>query len=154
MVTLAYPSVDMAARKQRKYGALGERIAELRERAGLTQREMAERADISDGYPPKIESGENRPTPERLRRIARVVGADYAELAQLAGYADAPIGEITMTVTEEEAAHLRALRAISVPVRRITRTIQSMYRADDELFYDLDGSKDRPPTSDAGPPSQ
>lgn len=86
MVSQAVLTEILAPRKPTPHTALGARIALLRQRARLTQREFARRAGISEGYPPKIESGESRPEPDVLRDIARALGTSYADLAVLAGY--------------------------------------------------------------------
>lgn len=84
------------SRRLRPYRALGMRIAALRWAKRYKQRELAELVGISEGYPGSIELGRVRPDPKILREIARVLGADYRELAALAGYIDAE--------PEEEAA--------------------------------------------------
>lgn len=76
----------------------------------MSQRELANRAGISEGYVPQLETGKSRPDVPVLRRIATVLEADYEELAALAGYIDAPSGEI---VVYAEPAKARALRRLS-----------------------------------------
>lgn len=65
-------------------------VKDARERAGMKQPETAAAAHISRGYIGQIESGIVRPSPEVLRRIAVVVGADYTSLAIHGNYSDKP----------------------------------------------------------------
>lgn len=67
------------------YAALGRRIAAARD-GQFTQRELAGRVGISEGYMPAIETGRRRPDAVVLRAIARELRLDYNELAELAGY--------------------------------------------------------------------
>lgn len=51
------------------------RIKELREAAGLTQRELGERVGVSGPAVAMWETGENRPTLTNLEKLADVLGA-------------------------------------------------------------------------------
>lgn len=73
-------------RKPAPNPALGRRIKALREGADLSQREAAIRAGYSEGYLGSIESGKGRPSIEALQAFASVLGADFDELARLAGF--------------------------------------------------------------------
>ena len=53
------------------------RIVRLREMKGLTQRELANRADMQHGYVARIEQGEVNPTLQTLGRIARGIGVVF-----------------------------------------------------------------------------
>jgi transcriptional regulator with XRE-family HTH domain len=77
-------------RKRPSYVALGSRLRMLREKAGISQRELARRAHISEGYPTQLEKGTSRPEPDVLRSISDVLNGDYEELAALAGYVSRP----------------------------------------------------------------
>ncbi len=55
---------------------LGKRIKEARERAGLTQSQLAERADASTNHISAIERGKYDTRAELLYRIAIVLGVD------------------------------------------------------------------------------
>lgn len=127
----------------RPYAALGRRVAAMRDAARLSQEELGKKAGISTGYVGLIEMGSRRPSPEILRAIARASGGAYADLAGAAGYADDQTGEITMPLTSDEATLIRYLRErTTISVRRVTNTIRAMIQADDELFFDFDGSKE------------
>ncbi len=52
----------------------------------MTQRVCAGRVGMTQGDLVSLERGYYRSGPERLRRLAEVLGADADELARLAGY--------------------------------------------------------------------
>lgn len=51
-------------------------VREARKRAGLTQRELAERAGTTQSAIARLESGRTRPTFESVLRLVRLCGAD------------------------------------------------------------------------------
>lgn len=57
-------------RVENVYAKLGRQIRALRKQAGMTQSELAEKADLSNNYIGQIERGEAKPTLEILDRIA------------------------------------------------------------------------------------
>jgi transcriptional regulator with XRE-family HTH domain len=60
----------------------GERLRQLRELAGLSQRELARRANIPQPVVSDVESGKQKGiTLENARRIARVLGVTLDMLA-------------------------------------------------------------------------
>lgn len=65
-------------------------VRQLREKAGLTQAQVAERAGISTGLASMVETGQRIPSPEIVVRLGAVLGlgtrAQIAFLA-VAGYA-------------------------------------------------------------------
>lgn len=66
--------------------AFGEKIRDLRKARGLSQRDLAGRADIDFTYLSKIENGRMEPPSEEvIRRVARELGADADGLIVLAG---------------------------------------------------------------------
>jgi len=65
----------------------GSCIREMREEKGLSGRELARRANISQAYLSQLERGENKkPSPEIIKKIAKGLDEDYNELMTLAGY--------------------------------------------------------------------
>lgn len=58
-------------------------IRELRLRKLLSQRELAERAGVSETTIVKLELGATRPHPSTLRKIAAALGIEAEEMAQL-----------------------------------------------------------------------
>ena len=60
--------------------SLGKNIARVRERAGLSQAELARKLKKSRSSVNEYESGRHEPPVLLLRRIAKLTGADIAEL--------------------------------------------------------------------------
>lgn len=124
---------------------LGDRVAALRNGLGLTQRELAARVGWSRGYIQLIEGGQRRPSPAKLRRLAAALETDYnTDLAVVAGYADPWPEGTPEPLTPEERSLVGAVRSMGphVSVRRVEQTIRTLYRTDDELFWDASGLKD------------
>lgn len=59
---------------------IGMRIKELRKRKGLSQEELAEKADTSANYLSRMERGTENPTLEMLIKIANALGVEMWEL--------------------------------------------------------------------------
>ena len=73
---------------------LGGLIREKREEKGLSQRQLAEKIDVSNTEISRIESGERRsPAPYILRRMAPHLGVTYRRLLELSGYKDLVLEE-------------------------------------------------------------
>lgn len=65
----------------------GEYIKSLRTANGLSQRELAEKAGISNAEISRIETGERKkPSPLTLKAMYEYLGVPYEELLQKAGY--------------------------------------------------------------------
>lgn len=60
--------------------ALHQNIAYFREKAGLSQRELADRAGLSPGIIGQYETNRKTPRLETLRRLADALGTSVAEL--------------------------------------------------------------------------
>jgi transcriptional regulator with XRE-family HTH domain len=56
------------------------RLRTLRERAALTQRELGQRAGITQASIQKIETGQQEPHPTTIRKLARALRVKPAEL--------------------------------------------------------------------------
>ncbi len=59
---------------------LGKKIKELRESAGLTQEELAEKIKVSRVYMGYIEQGRNAPSLEVLERVAKILKISISEI--------------------------------------------------------------------------
>jgi transcriptional regulator with XRE-family HTH domain len=57
--------------------ALGENIRQARRAAGLTQEQLAEKADLAPRTVQKIEAGSITMLVTTLRRVCRAIGCDY-----------------------------------------------------------------------------
>jgi transcriptional regulator with XRE-family HTH domain len=60
--------------------AIPQRIRSRREQLGLTQKQAADQAEISDRHWQRFESGERTPTIPMLETIARVLKAELKDL--------------------------------------------------------------------------
>src|SRR5690242_2074075 len=61
---------------------VGNRVRELRERAGLTQRELGKAVDVVNPAISAIELGRNPRPPERYRAFADALGVNHREFAE------------------------------------------------------------------------
>ena len=65
---------------------IGELIAEAREKEGLSQRQLAKIAKISNAELSKIESGEREiPNPKTLRKISNIIDVNYNDMMYMIG---------------------------------------------------------------------
>jgi transcriptional regulator with XRE-family HTH domain len=62
----------------------------LREQAKLSQKQLAERADMSASWLCRIESGDYDPTWGSMRKVAQGLGVSMETLAELAGDYEEP----------------------------------------------------------------
>ena len=69
------------ARRYDPQQALARTLKEARDRAGFTQRELAERANIDQARISQLESGRLNPTWGTLRAISAALGMKLSELA-------------------------------------------------------------------------
>ncbi len=68
-------------------GPFGETIRRLRKQNGMSIRELANLAKVSNAYLSQVERGErNPPLPEQLRKLAPHLQVTVAELMETAGY--------------------------------------------------------------------
>src|SRR5262245_44602236 len=87
----------------------GQKLASWREKAGIKQKELAERIDVSATYISNLErdfsatakGGRPQPSLEICDKIARALGAPIAEVRLAAGYA-APAGTPDSQAVPEE----------------------------------------------------
>src|SRR5258708_39537642 len=61
-------------------GQLGDRTRRLRARNGLTRRELAKEADVSERHLANLETGVGNPSVQILRQLARALNCSVAEL--------------------------------------------------------------------------
>jgi transcriptional regulator with XRE-family HTH domain len=59
---------------------VGRRVREAREKAGLSQRDVAEKSRITQGYIYMLEGGGQNPTIVTLHLLAQVIGVDMRDL--------------------------------------------------------------------------
>ena len=65
---------------------VGETIRDLRKREGISQEELAERANIAKNYVGNLERGEHEPSTYVLCRVAVALGIAGSELLKEAGF--------------------------------------------------------------------
>jgi transcriptional regulator with XRE-family HTH domain len=73
-----------SAEESSTLNALGRAVKELRKEKGLTQEELAQRADLHESYISVIESGRRNPTWGAVRRISDGLGVPLIKLVQRA----------------------------------------------------------------------
>lgn len=59
---------------------IGKRIQELRKRQGLSQEQVAEKAEISSNYLSRIECGKENPTLDMLIKLAQALKVEMREM--------------------------------------------------------------------------
>ncbi|EJO5348251.1 helix-turn-helix transcriptional regulator [Clostridium botulinum] len=70
----------------------GDFLKNIRKEKGLSQRQLAELANVSNTEISRIESGERQnPSPNILKSISKHIGISYSELMIKAGYIDESI---------------------------------------------------------------
>lgn len=71
---------DDSGAKDSEVVALGQRVRELRQAAGMTQESLADAAGLHWTYVGQIERGERNPTYKNVLRLARGLSVDPARL--------------------------------------------------------------------------
>jgi transcriptional regulator with XRE-family HTH domain len=66
----------------RSRDVMAKRIRELRDKRGLSQRELAERSGVSREYIARIELGQHDPTISTLERLAAALGVRVRRLLE------------------------------------------------------------------------
>lgn len=59
--------------------AIGLKVAAARKALGLSQKEMAERLDVSQGFVSRLEGGEKLPSLETLLSVSKILGVQPSE---------------------------------------------------------------------------
>ena len=123
----------MKAGKNNEWAALGRRIKEERGRRGLTQRALADAANLSDRYISNLEGGQRSPSPKALQAIAGAlqiqpsdlfagVPSTYkpfdADLSRLASILRDASGEDRETVIDFARSYVRRKRRSPTPRKR------------------------------------
>jgi XRE family aerobic/anaerobic benzoate catabolism transcriptional regulator len=91
-------------------GQLGNRTRRLRARRGLTRRELAKEADVSERHLANLETGTGNPSVQILRQIARALNCSVAELVGDEGDESADwllIRDLLRSKSAEEMAQAR-----------------------------------------------
>jgi transcriptional regulator with XRE-family HTH domain len=105
---------------------LGEKVRRARKKAGLTQEQLAEMADLHFSYIGQVERGEKNPSLKSLTKIANALGVAVAQLMGEGGQAIQIVPEdvlrremlaLTQGLSEEE-------------LRRTVKVIWAMWSKD------------------------
>ncbi|MBL0386924.1 helix-turn-helix transcriptional regulator [Tumebacillus sp. ITR2] len=62
--------------------SVGEKIRRFREERGLSQKELADKADVSPSTISKAEGGIFTPSPDKLQRVSDALGIPFQELIE------------------------------------------------------------------------
>ena len=89
---------------------LGRRVAEIRRSAGLTQQQVAERADVSVKYLQRVEAGRENLTIRSLVWLAELLGARVADLFAAPAFREARLGRPARRRPEPERQEGRPRR--------------------------------------------
>lgn len=90
---------------------LGERLRELRLAAGLSQRALASKVEVSFPHISKIESGDERPSEKLIEDLAVALGADADELLLLGNRLPDDLAEVVVEKASRAPEFLRSWRA-------------------------------------------
>jgi transcriptional regulator with XRE-family HTH domain len=99
----------------------GELVREARRRAGLSQRQLADRADTTQSAIARLESGRTSPSLETVERLLRLCG--FQLIVELAPYDDSDL--VQAEALAELTAEQRALR-LGRTVRRLDAMRESV----------------------------
>jgi len=91
-----------------KHSDLGEFIRQQRERANLSLRRLAEKAEISNPYLSQIERGIRRPSAEILKNLSRALEISASSLYSKAGLIDEDLPPATVFEAIEADERLAA----------------------------------------------
>jgi transcriptional regulator with XRE-family HTH domain len=83
---------------------LGRRLRRIRDEAGLSVRQLAEKAGVSPGYISRIEARNEIPSPEMLCKLAGILDAAPEELLVMAKE-----GQLQKVASDIAARHRSAL---------------------------------------------
>lgn len=103
---------------------LGERVRELRNKAGLTLEEMAKRVGSSKSYMWEIENKDvARPSAEKLQKISEVLKTTVSYLL---------VAENETELDAADTAFFRKYKNMSVPAKETLRKLQEVLDDEDE----------------------
>ena len=100
---------------------LGERIRILRKEAGLTQEQLAEKAEISVNFIGNAERGESSASVKTLRRMAKALGVSLKEMFDFPDEDAAVILDEVIGFLKSREWDIEELRMIRGLVRMIGR---------------------------------
>lgn len=135
----------------------GAELRRIMEERGLSGRQIAAYANVSPNTVNLWLRGAYVPRPASCAKLATALGVPLDEMLRLAGHrvtgVEGARGEISLAVDADEARLIRWIRwagqhGTYVSPRRAYDVLRGLYHADDELFADMAGDKDRRPHAD------
>jgi transcriptional regulator with XRE-family HTH domain len=129
-------SVDLFAQREYVHSmtavGFGEYLRGLRKGAGLSQRELAERAGIDFTYLSKIENARVEPPAEAtLRALARALAADPEELLARARKMPPDLKQLVAQGSAEKALLLRRIAQTPMTEERVQRMLRLLDEAEE-----------------------
>lgn len=116
------PESRLAERQEIFRIALTQAMRDARKRAGLTQKQLAEKLGVGQSWVSKLESANNDHTFESVIAYLNAVGADFEASILLAG-------EKATVITAKLGANREEVDAAIEPVWESTENIQSKYES-------------------------
>lgn len=100
----------------------GERLKQLRDQRGMSQRELSRSAELAFSHVQYLEHDAKAPGDETIRRLARALQVNPKELKtdQVAGHVTMLLDEIEAPLTEEQRKELNA--AVNKAAGKVRRT--------------------------------
>lgn len=98
---------------------LGRRVKVARNRAGITQGELAAAVDLSRGSVANIERGDQAPPPYRLSLIAAALDVDPFELLPGGEWHVSPVDRLSSHLSTSHADAVASVRAVAARHRRV-----------------------------------
>lgn len=123
--------------------AIGNYLAQIRQERGLTQKELAEKCNVSPTEISRIESGKRmKPSPVILRDAAKALNIEYSDLMREAGYIEEQHDQdqiFELVFRDEETGEIvDVVRGVKEMFRKDETWANVAYRVSHEL-----GDRDR-----------
>lgn len=113
---------------------IGEKIAEMRKLKNMTQRELAEKLNVSDKVISKWETGKSLPDVETMLRLSKVLGVSISELYECVEKSDTGIAE---DYNEERIWQYKKYSIASCFLVLISPVLFFLNAVDWTRFYDI-----------------
>lgn len=84
--------------QDRPHAAMGRKIREARQAAGLSQEKLADTAGTSRRHVMRLERGDHRPTQAMVKRLASATGKDESFFADSDDEEADPVGDLTRSL--------------------------------------------------------
>ncbi|MBV9290992.1 MAG: helix-turn-helix transcriptional regulator [Frankiales bacterium] len=101
----------------------GELVREGRKRAGLTQRELAERAGTTQSAIARLESGRTSPAFEQVERLLRLCGLQL--IVELAPYDDSDLVQAKGRLRQDHSARIEEMDAGLAFARELQEAVRA-----------------------------